>query len=978
MADTPENTRTIPKAEPVVLNDYLPDIELGNGFVPRMKRAFRERRYLLLCFLVPALLMALIYASMEVYPIGDESVLVLDLNAQYIYYFSALRDIITDGGSLLYTFRRALGGEFMGIIGYYIASPLSAIVALFPKDMMTEALLTLFLLKTGLSGLTFGIYIDRTHKKNAPLTVMFSTMYALSAYAVVMQHNTMWIDSLALLPLIILGVEELIKHKRYKLFIITLALSVFSSFYIGYMTCIFVALYFFFYYFAHNESERNPDGERNHLLWSIVRIGVCAVTVVGITAVMLWSSYYSLKFGKTDFTNPSYNFKQQFDFLDVVSKMYFGSYDTVRPEGWPFVYCGMLTFMLLPLFFFLKKVSLREKIATGFFVLFMMVCFNGSTIDMFWHGMQFPNWLNFRYSFMVCFLFLTLAYRVFEQIDDIGFRPVIFSTVGIAVVLIILQKLEYENLPDLTAVWASLAILAVYLLMMRGVTFPRPDIKKTSVLVLAIFIGFETYAAGLANLIALDKDVVYSTRASFRDNLIRFEPVMDELHEKDPGFYRTEKAVQKKQNDALAIGMFGLSNSTSTLNASQIELLQDLGLSSKSHWSKYYGATPATDSLLGIKYLIGETKNDVPDIYTEYLTHTFDYGGKDGDKFSDLTVYENPYAMSVAFGVDESVANIKLLGKDSPIKNPFDRMNTIISSMLGDETVHIYNSQQFTGPDETNITVGSVVDNIKYTPTNSSADAYLTYKVTVDTDDVLYMYIPTDYNRDCDLTVNGASKGTYFANETHRIVELGSYTPGSELEVKLKMKKDDLYVSNTKTNYFYTFDEAVFEDAFTRLRGSEFDITDWTEDTLCGTINVQEGDEYIFTTIPYDEGWKVTVDGENVPIEKVLDSLIAFRLTPGEHEVTMKYRPTCAIYGSIISVSFLLLFIVYCVVDSVKSKKKKTAPAVALPEETETEEATEEVAEGEETSEETVEEVTEEEPEVTSEEAPEETPETEE
>ena len=77
------------------------------------------------------------------------------------------------------------------------------------------------------------------------MTVGFSTLYALCAYAVVMQHNTMWIDNLIYLPLILLGVENIIKNGKYKMFIITLSLAIMSNFYIGYMTCIFVALYIF-------------------------------------------------------------------------------------------------------------------------------------------------------------------------------------------------------------------------------------------------------------------------------------------------------------------------------------------------------------------------------------------------------------------------------------------------------------------------------------------------------------------------------------------------------------------------------------------------------------------------------------------------------------------------------------------------------------------------------------------------------------
>ncbi|MBQ8002390.1 MAG: YfhO family protein, partial [Clostridia bacterium] len=151
--------------------------------------------YLSLCFALPVVVMYLSYLAMQIHPFGDGSVLVLDLNGQYVYFFEALRNFVHGDASLLYSFSRALGGEFMGIYAYYLASPLSYLVALFPQGRMLEALLCLFLLKTGGCGLTFGYYLHKTSRKpNRISVVCFSMLYALSAYCIVQQHNTMWID----------------------------------------------------------------------------------------------------------------------------------------------------------------------------------------------------------------------------------------------------------------------------------------------------------------------------------------------------------------------------------------------------------------------------------------------------------------------------------------------------------------------------------------------------------------------------------------------------------------------------------------------------------------------------------------------------------------------------------------------------------------------------------------------------------------
>ena len=123
--------------------------------------------YLGLAFLIPVVLNYLIYLAMNIHPFGDGSVLVLDLNGQYVYFYEALRNFVYGDTSLLYSFSRALGGDFMGIYAYYIASPFSYIVCLFPQAKILDALLVIFLLKTGLCGFTFSFYIHKTGRTRA-------------------------------------------------------------------------------------------------------------------------------------------------------------------------------------------------------------------------------------------------------------------------------------------------------------------------------------------------------------------------------------------------------------------------------------------------------------------------------------------------------------------------------------------------------------------------------------------------------------------------------------------------------------------------------------------------------------------------------------------------------------------------------------------------------------------------------------------
>ena len=110
----------------------------------KCKSILSEYWYISIAALIPFILTFLLYVAKAHYPFGESSVLVIDLSAQYYGFFEALRNFVVEGdSSLLYSFSRSLGGEFMGIFDYYIASPFSYIVCLFPQDRMLEALLCL-------------------------------------------------------------------------------------------------------------------------------------------------------------------------------------------------------------------------------------------------------------------------------------------------------------------------------------------------------------------------------------------------------------------------------------------------------------------------------------------------------------------------------------------------------------------------------------------------------------------------------------------------------------------------------------------------------------------------------------------------------------------------------------------------------------------------------------------------------------------
>ena len=877
------------------------------GIFSGITSAFSGMGHVFAAFFIPVAVMMLIYTAIEVWPLGNNSVLVLDLNGQYVYYFEAIRDFFRGEQGIIYSFERALGGEFLGIVAYYLASPFSFITALFPEGMITESLYVMLLLKCGLSGFNMCVYLHKSHPTKPVNEVVFSALYALTAYGVVMQHNTMWFDCVLFFPLILLGVESLIKYRKYKLFVLTLAAAVFSNFYIGYMVCIGVGVYFFFYWLMCTPEERNPLGERAHFRKSFGRMLLFSLLAVGMAAIIILPAYYSLSFGKNGFSDPSFAFKQKFDFLDLVTKMYPGSYDTVRPEGLPFVYSGMLTFIMLPVFFFVRDIPSRKKIAYGLFALFFVFSFNSSTVDLIWHGFQRPNWLNYRYSFMLCFVMIVMAYLAFEHITTVDYRIVMASAVGILLLLLVLQKLEYENVPDLLCVWFSIACIVGYMILLSGCSKRWIDGAISTVLL--VFVVLELFCSGLASVVALDEDVSYSSRTSYRTFIDKWTPAADWIDQNDEGFYREEKLAHRKTNDNFALNLRGLSTSTSTLNAKQIKFLNKMGYASKSHWSKYLGGTPVSDSLLGIRYLLANADDTLNPIWGEPVYE---------DEINETAVYKNVHALSLGYAVSDAVTEFDPDKYDSP----FEYMNELVTAMLGEEdTVELFVPYKRIKPDTDNLTVSYVSEHKKYAKTTAGYAGRLIFKLTPVNDSEIFAYFPSDYARDAELKLNGEDLSDYFTNETFRIVSLGSHPEGEEIVISLSLEKDDLYLKNG-ADYFYYLDENLFYSIMPRLALGNLIIEQFSDTRITGTVNVADDEGVLLLTVPYDEGWRIYVDGEEVTSFEAVGALTAVDILPGDHRIEMKYSPWCIRYGVAVCAASTLIFAAIAVGEAYIGKRR--------------------------------------------------------
>lgn len=876
-----------------------------------------KHRWGLFIFFLPVLIMYLVYAFFGVHPFGDMSVLVLDLNGQYVSYYEMLKDAVWGDHSLIYSWSRNLSGETMGIFGYYLASPFMWIVVLLPRTMMCGAIEIMQLAKIGCCALAFAYYLRKSKNASHYMQLIFSVSYALMTYIVVELMNPMWIDGMIWLPLIILGIERLIDEGRMLGLTVSLTVMFISHYYIGYMLGFFSALYFIYYVFSRPGRIAAP-----HFIKNGLKFAASAVISVLSSAIVLIPVYNSLSLGKLEFSEPDFMPRNQFGIFDLLTKLFSNSYDTVRPEGLPMIACGTFVLLLIPLFFLNTKISVKERVSLGVLMFSIFGCMYLSTVDIAWHGFQVPNWLPYRYSFTFSFIMLIMAYRAFENIDGVSFKEIGVTAFGWVVLLAVLNEQEHAEFYLAETVWFSILAIAVF----TAVLFAAKKYNNlTSRIVVAVFICLEIFENSMYTVWSIDCDVVYSKYSSYQDYFIDGRHVVDMLEDRDDGLYRMEKTFHRTVNDPIGMGFKGISHSSSTMNAPVLKTLKSLGFGMQGHYTKYTGATILTDSLLGVKYLMHKPNELTPAVDEKEINRQkyqnelkLPYKGynlilDEQATGSEISVYENPYALGIGYMASRDILEVKLDSKD-PVAN----QQGLLQAILGDHSQKVFKRLYSYYTDTVNCTTSTTGDHIMYTTTIPEKDSYVEFTLDIDSDLPTYAFFPTVYQRKCNMWVkadswditNYAFVDYFFTGEYYSILDLGTYSEGEKLAIRMTLADGEAIFSDV---LFYQLDTDELGRLIEQIREGEWKITEHTDTYITGSVKAAEN-QILFTTIPYEPGWKITVDGKSVAPTKVCGSLIGIELDEGEHTVAMKFSPDylkLAVAVSLLGCSLIvILFII--------------------------------------------------------------------
>ena len=900
--------------------------------------------------------------TVGVSPFGNNSVLVSDLAAQYAPYLATLRNKLMSGGSLTYSFEVGMGKNFMGILAYYISSPLNLLTLLFPVSKLSEAIVLIAILKLSFAGAFMTALIDHKFSSKTKMSILFGMMYALSSFSMSFIFNFIWFDGFALLPLVILFTEKFKDDIRqaWKLLIVLILLFA-SNYYMAYMVGIFA----FFYLIGILEYQSNVSKEKapsaGKTVGVFILVAICAAMVCA--ALLIPAGLDPIRNGDNS-SSLSVSMDSGFPLVKLLPQIFINKMKSIS-ENLPFIYSSLAVLELVILFFMNPQITRKLKIRAGLGLGFGILSFIFPILNTAWHLFNEPNWFLYRYSFIFIFGTILIAFYSFLHISDLRNKDFV-KTIGIIFALLCIGEafggVERED----SMYFQNLIMIALIGLCLWGMSKEKwpesmSNLKKyRSGIIVPIVLVEIVFLAPKLTVGAIWNDT--QSAKSFSTEVADLIDLTEDLD--DGSGKRTEQAGTLGKNiDSLSLSSYtstkGLGAFCSMSNKTMQHFLKQLGYCANFNYTsiEHRNVNLLADSLMGISYVVSDA-SAIPGLTP------ISSAGK-------YTLFENPYSVGMVFLAEKNAyafdgyslekvagdanAETEEESKDKKTepeqvieKDYFAFQEGLVTSLTGIEaddvfdtrhlTWEVFNAQKADGSiiaeplkydlDKDRLNLENVAggyndpDLTYYLRGSDKSPIILKATMYVKTDGPVYLSVPF-LMKSAPVSIYCNGKCIYKEESTSYysvIVDAGMHDQGELITFEIRCNDDVLacyepYASETNL--------AALSEQTEKLKDGISDLS-VKDGHVSFSAEASEG-QILIATIPYEKGWSAKVDGKDVEIVPYQDAFISIPLEAGSHDVELQFDPPGARIGVIISALgvFACAALIFCTRKSGKVKQQR-------------------------------------------------------
>lgn len=825
-------------------------------------KVLKRGKWIAAAFLLPAAVYVAVAAAAHLYPFGNVANLLEDLDIQYIDYFAWFQRVLKGEESLVYSFSKSLGGPTVALFGYYLVNPLNLLCVFFPQEKLPLFIFLLTAVKLGLCGVTANVFFRYRFPKTGEIWgLLLSFSYGLMQYNMTQIFNIMWLDGVIMLPLVMLGISRAVKRRKYGLFYAATGINIALNWYTGYMICLFSVFWFLYEWVLENRKAER--GTVRLFVGDFIRFCFIEGLGVALSAAFFYPVALGLSGGKKVFDETIFEVYTHDSLVSILRGFVLG---TVGDKESLSIYCGLLMLLLVIFYFVSRKISAKEKVASGIFLGFMLVSCWLLPLECIWNGLRHAYSYYCRFSFLIIFLFLCIAAAALEKIDFREDRKILmYSAGGMLALFLAFDYIETFNPKYLIA---TALVLLAYIVLFAW----KLPMRKKALLLSVLLIG-ETACNSW-----LDLRQMFTIDGSRYENYVPGALAQSAaIQEYDGGeFVRIEQTSARDDNETkctaffnenLAYGYSGISHYSSAYEMSTAEFISNLGYSDAVDFTIYDEAILSSDALLGIKYAASKDPAEVSGY--ELVEELGTYNGK--------AVYENPYALSLGYGTDADVT------KAIEEENPFEYQNKLYSNILGEE-VQIFVPVKWEAAKN-----GEQLD-IEIPENDSTGYLYGYMRSNAEN---LQLYVDGEYRCDYQCWLSYLVFNLGDAQKEHQASFHGFWDEPENAEIQ-----------------FYMLDKEALDSAITILKERQMEVHTFEDGLVEGNYTAAE-EGYLLLTVPYDENWTVTVNGATVIQESGAGALTVIPVSEGDNEIRMEYHAAGIGRGIFLSLLSLAAWGVY-------------------------------------------------------------------
>ena len=838
-----------------------------------------------LCFILSMLCVYVVLIYLGDAIDGEYSLIYGDLRHIYIPAIKNLCRDILNGESIYYSWNTSFGMNTSLYNAYYAYNPFNILYLIFYNSDDNLITLIIILIKVGMASGFFFSYIRKSHDVNYTWSIVFSLFYSMCSFQIAYNlTNIIWLDALWVLPAVFGGIDRIFKNGKSGKLILVYTYIFTTEFYMGYMIGVISLVYILGCFITKRNKEYKIIGK--YLLAVLLAVGLSAWAWLPTLCFIINNNPVDAT-GFGGFETSILEFYRAF-FCREISGIY-----TQCPD----IYCGIPSIFLSIFFFISNNVKKRDKYVWGsMFILLILSCFI-QPLYMFWHGFDNPDGWTYRFAYILCFVMCVMSAVAINKIEKRDFVRIIFI-IGVVVVLYVVN-VTFSNGNSTAVKNISINILMSILWICGIVSYVllNNKMKVLSYIAIVVLAGSEIILA------YTDQDLLVSdTKRNEHDlwNLTEKETVA--TLKNDPDFYRVNYHNDIGYNSGTYYGYNGISHFSSAENPLVRDALSKLGVASSQRIVMNHGLTAVTNMLFDIRYDV------VGAVYKTDMTANDTYA----------RIFKNDETLNIGYIVSGSAEDYFLQSK-----NAFDNNNQLLSLMTG-EDIQAFRPVKLDkmAVNEKGVKLSRTMDGYMVEavpPSERKGDTSLSF--STDYNENLYAYIYHEYPYL--ISIGFILAGGYENAVTYEgKLSLSYIKPLLKDDDKSTLKiipVDNAWRQSFEDIFFAELDKTELDKAFNNLNNNQLIVQEYHDGYVKGTIDVPEDRNLLFTSIPYDKGWSVWVNGKKGDIIPIFNKAFLAVALPekGENVVEFRFKAIGAETGIIMSLMTLIILVL------IKLKKRE-------------------------------------------------------